>query len=454
MPFFSIQTFSAALTTHLPSGFAGKFCVGFSGGVDSSALVHALVELQAANPEWAIRAIHIDHQLQSVSGDWAVQCQERLAKLGVPLTVERVDIARDDSEGLESAARRARYEVFRRALQDNEVLLTAHHADDQAETLLLALMRGSGVQGLAAMPAIKKFAGGWHLRPLLNFTRSDIEIWAREQGIDAIDDPSNALLRHDRNYLRHEVLPPLRKRWPTMASSVVRSAGHLGEALGLLEEMAVADAQVCTVGHAISIEALRGLSVARRRNVLRYWLRSRGLPLPSTRKLVGLEHDIFTSDPDRLPSTTWRGVDLRWHRGLLYSVPSNHYVTPKFEHQWKWSEGVELPAELGRLSMLPTTGAGISAARLPETVTVRFRKGGEKIRLTGRQHRHTLRNLLQESDVLPWWRDSLPLTFVGKHLVAIADLFFADDFAAAPGEVALQVKWEGAPEWKAVSQKT
>jgi tRNA(Ile)-lysidine synthase len=303
------------------------------------------------------------------------------------------------------------------------------------------------------MPAIKSFARGWHLRPLLNFTRDDIETWAHEQGIEAIDDPSNALLRHDRNYLRHEVLPPLRTRWPTMAGSVVRSAGHLGEALGLLEEMAVADLQDCALGRAIRIEALRDLSVARRRNVLRHWIRMRGLPLPSTRKLIGLEQDLFSSDPDRMPSTTWRGANLRWHRGLLYSVPTNHYVPLKFECQWKWSEQFELPAELGRMSILPTTGMGISAARLPETVTIRFRKGGEKIRLAGRQHRHTLRNLLQESDVLPWWRNSLPLVFAGKQLVAIGDLFFADDFAAAPGEVALHVKWEGAPEWKAETQR-
>ncbi len=456
MSSFTIQSFESALAAHLPRAFAGKLCVAFSGGVDSSALLHALADVRIANPDWRIRAIHIDHQLQSTSGEWAAQCQLDADKLAIDITIERVFIARGDPQGLEAAARNARYAVFRRLLQDGEVLVTAHHANDQAETLLLALMRGSGVQGLAAMPAIKVFARGWHLRPLLGFTRNEIETWARTQGIDAINDPSNALLRHDRNYLRHEVLPPLQKRWPTMARSIVRSTSHLGEALGLLEEVAVADLQVSAVGRALSIARLRSLSVARRRNVLRYWLRARGLPLPSTRKLTGLEQDFFNSDPDRMPFTTWQGAELRWHRGLLYAdAPRNALISAVhmevlWEVLWSWQNALELPPALGRLSLVPTLGRGLAAARLPEQVMVRFRKGGEKIRLPGRQHRHALRNLLQESDVLPWWRDSLPLLFVGKQLIAVGELYFADDFAAAPGEVALQVRWEGAPEWRAV----
>jgi tRNA(Ile)-lysidine synthase len=450
MSSFSIQALNSTLTALLPKGYAGKLCVGFSGGVDSSALLHALAELGSTNTDWSIRAVHIDHQLQSVSSDWAAQCQRVAANLGIALSIERVTIARDDPQGLEAAARRARYAVFHRVLQDKEMLLTAHHADDQAETLLLALMRGSGVQGLAAMPAIKLFGSGWHLRPLLHFTRNDIEVWAQTRGIEAINDPSNSLVRHDRNYLRHEVVPRLQERWPTMAHSVVRSASHLGEALGLLEEVAVVDLRFCAVDRAISIAALRSLSDARRRNVLRYWLRARGLPLPSTRKLLGLEQDLFNSDPARIPMTTWRGAELRWHRGMLYADIPRATLLPKFEQSWQWRDGFDLPAALGRVSFVPLLGQGLSAAKLPESVQIRFRKGGEKIRLSGRQHRHTLRNLLQESDVLPWWRDSLPLIFAGKQLIAVGDLYIADDFAAAPGEVALRVHWDGAPEWKAV----
>jgi tRNA(Ile)-lysidine synthase len=455
MSFFSIQSLGSALAAHLPRAFGGKFCVAFSGGVDSSVLLHALTELRAVNPEWRIRAIHIDHQLQSTSGDWAARCQRVAANLGIELLIERVVVARNDDQGLEAAARNARYAVFRRELQHGEVLLTAHHADDQVETLLLALMRGSGVQGLAAMPPAKPFSRGWHLRPLLNVTRHDLDAWASNKGIDAIMDPSNALLRHDRNYLRHEVLPALRKRWPAVADSIVRSTGHLGEALGLLEELAVSDLKVCAVKRCLNVEALRTLSIARRRNLLRYWLRSRGLPLPSTRKLVGLEHDLFNTDLDRMPCVTWQGAELRWHRGLLYADSSRRAVLSddvrrQYRQDWHWHESLALPAELGKLSLAPTLGPGLAAARLPAQVSVRYRKGGEQIRLPGRQHRHSLRNLLQESAVLPWWRDYLPLVFVGKQLIAVGDLCISDDFAAVPGEVALQPVWEGAPEWRAV----
>jgi len=456
MSTFSIQTFESALAAHLPRAFGGKFCIAFSGGVDSSVLLHALAELCKTNPTWRVRAIHIDHQLQSSSAEWAMQCGRVAAQFGIDLTVERVVIAHDDDQGLEAAARKARYAVFRHELRDGEVLLTAHHADDQAETLLLALMRGSGVQGLAAMPVSRIFARGWHLRPLLNVTRRELEAWASEHRIEAINDPSNALLRHDRNYLRHEVLPSLRKRWPAVADSMSRSTSHLGEALGLLEEIATGDLKIAAVRNCLSVEALRCLSASRRRNLLRYWLRLRGLPLPTTRKLAGLEHDLFNTDLDRMPCVKWQGAELRWHRGLLYAnTPRLDSMNPGvgvpgYQQEWNWRESFELPANLGHLSLVPTSGPGLAVARLPDHITVRFRRGGEKIRLTGRQHRHALRNLLQESDVLPWWRDSLPLVFAGKRLIAIADLHFSDEFAASPGEVALQVSWEGAPQWKAV----
>jgi tRNA(Ile)-lysidine synthase len=310
------------------------------------------------------------------------------------------------------------------------------------------------------MPAIKVFARGWHLRPLLAVTRRAIEGWAREQRIEAINDPSNALLRHDRNYLRHEVLPSVLKRWPMAADSITRSTSHLGEALGLLEELAATDLHLCAVKHCLSIEALRTLSLSRRRNLLRYWLRLRGLPMPSTRKLAGMEHDLFNTDLDRMPCVVWQGAELRWHRGLLYANrPHNAVVVgastereAPFQREWLWRESLALPANLGQLSLAPTLDSGLAVARMPEKLTVRFRTGGEKIRLPGRQHRHALRNLLQESDVLPWWRDSLPLLFMGKKLIAVGDLYFSDELAAAPGEVAMQVVWDGAPEWKAVSR--
>lgn len=452
---FSIPSFDFALQSHLPGAFAGKFCVAFSGGLDSAVLLQAIVELRAAHPDWRVRAVHIDHQLQPQSGDWAAQCRRVAEKLNVELTIERVAIDRGDARGLEAAARAARYEALRRVLEHGEVLLTAHHADDQVETVLLALMRGSGVQGLAGMPAVKPFAHGWHVRPLLSFTRSQLEAWASERRIDSISDPSNALLRHDRNYLRHEVLPQLRNRWPSASDSIGRSAAHLGEALGLLEESAVAQLRESALGRCLKIDSLRALTPARRRNALRFWLRLRGLPLPSTRKLAGLEQDLFNTDLDRMPCVTWQGAELRWHRGLLYADTAQSVTSPpdSYRQEWDWRNAFALPAQLGRLTVTPTLGPGLAVARLPERLTIRFRGGGEKIRLPGRRHRHSLRNLFQENDVLPWHRDRIPLIFAGKELIAVGNIAWSDDFAAAPGDAALQVLWEGAPEWRAVCER-
>lgn len=425
--------------------------MAFSGGLDSTVLLHAVVELRD-RPDWKVRAIHIDHQLHPASSDWARHCRCVADKLGIELTVAQVTIARDDAQGIEAAARAARYAVFRRELHDGEVLLTAHHGDDQAETVLLALMRGSGVQGLAAMPAIKEFGRGWHLRPLLEYSRDDLAVWVTEKGLEVLDDPSNALTRHDRNLLRHEVLPQLRKRWPTLSRSIGRSASHLGEALGLLEDLAVQDLRTCRTGPCLSIDALRVIPIERCKNLLRYWLRMRGLPLPSTRKLAGLMRDLFNTDLDRIPCVLWQGAELHWHRGLLYADRQwePYAETHSFEQEWNWHDAMALPASLGRLSMRPTMDSGLSAARLPAKLTIRFRRGGEKIQLPGRKHRSALRNLLQESDVLPWWRDRLPLVFNERRLLAIGDLFLSDEFVAQPGEAALRPFWEGAPEWKAV----
>ena len=445
MQTFDPQSLLAVLNPQLPADFSGQFCVAFSGGLDSSVLLHALTELRAGHPEWSVRALYVDHQLQVASATWGERCQAVAQKLNVEFAILKVDVDRDSDEGLESAARTARYSALRQALRPNEILLTAHHADDQAETVLMALLRGSGVQGLAAMPVRKAWAPGWHMRPLLAFTRNELAKWAREQGINGIDDPTNQVLRHDRNFLRHEVLPLLAGRWPAAASSIARGADHAGESLALLEEIAQADLGACGVGPALRIEALLALSGPRRRNLVRFWLRSQGLRMPSTRKLAGLEVDLRVAAQHRIPTVRWLDVELFWHRGLLYARSEQPAVPA--EMSWQWREPLRLPA-LGVLSLGPAL-VGLATEKLPETLTVRFRAGGERIRLPGREHRHHLKNLLQESDVLPWWRDRLPLLFVGKKLAAVGDLFVSDEFIARDGQRASSVVWSGAPAWRA-----
>jgi len=453
MPTFSPESLLTVLNASLPSAFDGKLCVAFSGGVDSTVLLHALSTLRSSQPAWKLRAVHVDHQLQPVSGQWAQRCERLAGELNIPFQVQRVAVDRNHTQGLEAAAREVRYGAFRAQLDAGEVLLTAHHADDQLETVLLALMRGSGVQGLAAMPVCAPFAVGWHVRPLLEYTREQLAGWAAGRGIDAVEDPSNRNLRHDRNYLRHAVLPVLRERWPSVAGSAVRAARHLGDALQLLDEQASRDLEICAAGACLNVASLRALSPVRRANAVRFWLRSRGLHAPSTRQLHGLERDIFTASEDRNPCTRWPGAEVHRYRGRLYAFEPSAAAANE-PVNWAWREPLSLAG--GLLRIVGTAGDGgdcgprLSLARLPEQLTVRYRAGGEHIQVAGRAHRKLLKKLLQESGVLPWWRDRLPLLFAGKQLVAVADLFLAAEFAAAPGEPGACIVWDGRPEIFAV----
>jgi tRNA(Ile)-lysidine synthase len=450
MSSFSPTTLLAALNACLPQAFGGKLCVAFSGGVDSIVLLHALAMLRESQPTWRIRAIHIDHRLQAASSQWAERCRHIAESLRIPIEIAAVTVARDHAQGLESAARDARYGVFRVRLEHGEVLLTAHHADDQAETFLLALMRGAGVQGLASMPACAPFACGWHVRPLLAFTRAGLAEWAEVQGIEAaVEDPSNRDLRHDRNYLRHAVLPVLRERWPAMSKNIVRATRHLGDAMELLDEQASRDLATCGAGACLSVAALRVLTAPRRANVLRYWFRLRGLDAPSTRQLQGLERDMFIAAADRNPVTRWPGAEVHRYRGQLYAFAPLADV-PDASREWLRSSPLKLPNGQLRIESVGEYEVDqapcLAAERLPEHLIVRYRAGGEHLRIAGRAHRKLLKKILQESGVLPWQRERLPLLFVGKQLVAVADIFIAEEFAAAPGEAGVRIVWDGRPE--------
>lgn len=448
MPEFSLETFTRALRVCAPGHSA--WCIGLSGGLDSMVLLQAMAALRVRQPQWSLRALHVDHQLQPRSAEWAEACVAAARTLDVPCEVLRVRVEDLHGEGPEAAARRARYAAFTAVLQNGEVLLTAHHADDQLETLLLALLRGSGVPGLAGMPACTPFAVGLHARPLLAFTRDDLQAWATAEGIGYVDDPSNRDTRFDRNFLRHEVIPLLKSRWPAAAHSISRSAQHLAEADGLLDEMAEADLRLCSMGDCLVVGRVRGLAPARRRLLWRHWIRRRGLPLPSTRTLQALDHDMFNAAVDRNPCVRWEGAEVRRHGELLYAL-SGAGVSYVQDINWPWREPLLLPASLGVLgldSTLPSAPRpALAAARLPEALTVRFRSGGERIRLPNAGHRSELKKLMQEAGILPWWRSRLPLIYAGEALIAVADMWISDEFAArGEDERPLWICWRGRPQ--------
>lgn len=446
---FTLPRFAAhlqALLASLPSAAANApLCVALSGGLDSTVLLVALARLRAegALPS-SIRAVHVDHGLHADSPRWAAACRELAAAQGVAYEDVRVDVPHAAGLSPEAAARAARYGALAARLGPGEVLLTAHHADDQLETILLQWLRGGGLRAVAGMAATGPFgAAAWHVRPLLEFTRAELARWAVEEGLRWLEDPSNADRRFDRNYLRLEVLPALRTRWPGAAATASRVAEYARDALMLEAACVEGDLPAALAGQALRLETVLRLPEPRQRAVLRAWLAGLGLPPASARTLAALRHDMTVAAADRVPETRWPGAVVRRYRGHLFAS-AQAQPFEACEGEWPLSAGEPHSwSAASRLVGAATTGDGLSRARLPAQLTVRRRVGGESFVPAGGAHRRDLRKWLQERDVLPWRRGELPLLFAGDRLVAVADLGVAADFAARSDEPSWRIEWSG-----------
>jgi len=421
-----------------PSGY----CVALSGGLDSTVLLAALCQAGAGHA-LALRAIHVDHRLHPDSSQWSDRCCAVAQRLGVPCEVVRVDARPSPGESPEAAARAARYAVLADRLRPGEALLTAHHGDDQLETVLLQWLRGGGLRAVAGMRPVTAFASGWLARPLLGFTRAELQGWAIEQGLDWLEDPSNADPRFDRNYLRLELLPMLRARWPAAARTVGRVAAQAAAALDIESEVAAADLATVTEGETLVLDRLGRLPAARQRLALRAWLRSRGFDPPSVATLESLRRDMLAAGADRIPETRWPGVVVRRYRGRLHVTSSNGCA------EWRpgrWAVGADFDlGDAGRLELVAATGVGLSRVRLAADLEVVPRPEGAVFRPAGRAHQRELRKWLQESGVLPWRRAALPCVRVGTEIVSIGDLAYGGGLAAAPGEPSWRVVWHDRP---------
>jgi tRNA(Ile)-lysidine synthase len=419
--------------------------IAYSGGLDSHVLLHALVALRATHP-LRLAAVHVDHGLSPQSGVWSQHCAAVCQALEVAFVLESVQVPGGSGEGTEAAARRARYAALARHVGPGEVLLTAHHQDDQAETLLLQLLRGAGVQGLAGMREALGFAAGRHLRPLLGFRRAALRQYAESAGLQWIEDPSNTDVGYRRNLLRHDVLPLLTQQWPQAVALLARAAQHAGEGALLLDELAAADLERCRwqdSATVLSVSALRALSPARQRNALRYWLRARGFLAPSTQHLEDVVGQLADTPRTGHGRFAWPGTEIRRYRDQLHVMAPLTPLVPGPGVDWDLTQPLALVEPGGCLRATPVQGRGISRARLAGTsVQVRTRRGGEVCRLPGRAHHHKLKKLLQDRGVVPWWRERLPLIYSGDQLVAVADLWVCAPYAAAAEEAGWQIHWQ------------
>ena len=433
-PRFSARALARVLRDHLSGSVAVK--IAYSGGADSHVLLHALCELRDSSP-WVVSAIHVNHGLHPQAAAWTDHCLAVCQRYGLACVVEHLKVRAIGTEGLEAAARRLRYATLAHHIGPGEVLLTAHHLNDQAETVLLQLLRGAGVRGLAGMRPVVDFSNGKLVRPLLEFTRTELLTYAQQHGLRWVEDTSNRDLGRSRNFIRHQVLPLLEQRWPQAKRVIARAARHTAEASALLDLVASTDLLSLPgeEGAMVSIADLRRLESPRRRNAIRYWIRQHGFAMPPTHLFEQIVRLVEQSSRSRHAAITWPGGEVRRYREGLWIMPPRPNTDAEIDLPWSLAEPLKVPGTDYALCLETAVGSGLSAERLRDkTAHVRLRRGGESLRLPGRRHHHKLKKLLQDAGVPPWERQRLPLIFIDDELVAVGDRWVCAAFAAQAGE--------------------
>jgi tRNA(Ile)-lysidine synthase len=419
-----------------------RYVIALSGGLDSTVLAHALARTRRQHGR-RLLAVHVDHRLHAESAAWARHCRELADSLAIDFMIEIANVDATGGRGLEAAARDARYSILARHVGHNDWLLSAHHRDDQAETLLLNLLRGSGPAGMAGIGSLNRLGAGWLARPMIDVSRVDLALYAESENLAWVEDPSNEDQRFDRNFLRHTVLPLLESRWPDAAARLARSAALAGEASALLEELACMDLERLGSRPArVEIGGLQSLPGPRQRNLLRFALRQAGLPLPGAARLDTIVEQLVTAREDAQPLVAWPGAEARRYRGVLYLLPDALSAPPGGELPLRGDEPLSLGPGMGTLALAKGAAVGLSPETVATGLTVRYREGGESIRAHGFGTTKKLKKLLQEHGIVPWMRDSIPLVFAGDELVAVADLWLAEE-VAVPGGAA--ILWHGKP---------
>ncbi|MCS2151784.1 tRNA lysidine(34) synthetase TilS [Scandinavium goeteborgense] len=411
------------------------FLVAFSGGLDSTVLLHQLACWREQSPDVRLRAIHIHHGLSANADAWVAHCQQVCSGLEVPLDVVRVTLA-DEGLGVEAHAREARYDAFRTALQPGEVLVTAQHLDDQCETLLLALKRGSGPAGLSGMSVKSAFAGTTLLRPLLNLRREALEQWAAEHRLRWIEDESNGDDAYDRNFLRLRVVPLLTERWPHFADTAARSAALCGAQEQLLDEL-LAEELATLIGTQgqLAIEPLLKVSDARRGALLRRWLAGHQAMMPSRAMLERLWQEVALARDDANPLVRLGDFEVRRYQQQLWWVPTYERQNAP---QLDWADMTQPLLLPNGDTLRCSEGKDIRAPHADERVSVRYTASGT-LHIVGRSGGRKLKKIWQEMGVAPWLRETTPLLYFNETLIAAVGYFVTLDGQCREEEVGLAI---------------
>ena len=434
----SPDTLLTALTPYLA---AKRFYIAYSGGMDSHVLLHLSAAIKPIKRQ--LRAVYVHHGLQMEADHWAEHCAETADQLAVEFIMLRVCAVAKSGESPEAAAREARYQALRTLIEEQDVLLLAHHQEDQLETVLLQLFRGAGIMGLSGMPAVSPFAQGVMLRPLLDVSRQMIESYADQQGLNWIEDSSNQDCKFRRNFLRHQVIPLLKQHWPAVAKTVSRSAGHCAETQTYINTIAsdLFKRVFNPTDRTLSISQLLIHNRYQQQLIVRKWFQVYGERMPAERFIETIFSDVIRAGQGRDPVLQGQGVCVRRYRDKLFIIKAK----PVLENQCIAWSSQQMTLQLKNNGQLQIIKASLGIAMEhwhAADITVSYRKGGENLPLPGRKGHHTLKKLLQESAVPPWQRASIPLIFIDGQLAAVADKWISSDFYCRKNQGCYVLKWQ------------
>tara|TARA_B100001287_G_scaffold264506_1_gene256434 strand:- start:976 stop:2304 length:1329 start_codon:yes stop_codon:yes gene_type:complete len=403
-----------------------RYIIAFSGGLDSSVLLHNIVYLREKKP---IIAVHVNHQISEYSEEWENFCRDVAKSYGIDIFVERVTIDRNSPDGIECEMRNKRYKAIKKNIQKGDYLMTGHHRDDQAETLLLRMIRGSSEEGLSGIKPMQVFHGGLLVRPLLDFSRKDLQLYAKQQELKWIKDPSNNDNSIDRNFLRNDILPRLENRWMSIDKRFSKVTRLALESSERSDNLAKIDLDSLGDTNRIDADGFSVLSQNRRRNLLRYILKRRGIERPSFKQMMdGIKILTNLTENKKNNHLEWPSIDIFYYDEKLFFIEKSENIEIKRKTRIFPDKILELGDNMGRLT-LKTGNKGNIAPEIAELgLDVSFRKGGEKIKPIGRKYTHKLKNLFQEKKIYPWMRGKIPILEYKNELVCVGNLWVAEKF--------------------------
>ncbi|HHR6406747.1 TPA: tRNA lysidine(34) synthetase TilS [Providencia alcalifaciens] len=426
-----------------------KILVGFSGGIDSTVLLHALYQIKISElPSLEIRAIHVHHGLNIQADKWEAHCASLCQKWDIPFICRHVTVE-GSNKGIEAAARAERYQAYREELLEDEIIVTAQHLDDQAETVMLALKRGSGPTGLSAMPESLAFQAKCGntvlLRPLLTISRHALEHYRVEQQLPWVEDDSNQDDRYDRNFLRLHIMPRLSERWPHLANAVSRSASLCAEQEALLDEL-LQDSldEIIDYRGGLYIDGLVHCSVAKRNALIRRWIGLHQLAMPPFNQLERIWQEVALARQDAEPICRLGNVEIRRYQGALRVVKRINSLMGK-QYQWNYPEDYLLPESLGMLVVMEGEGQ-IRPPQENEVVTIRFGLQGS-LSIVGRNHSRSSKKIWQELGVAPWMRERTPLIYYNDTLICAVGCFITPDGFVGENNVGIAIDWQNSEHW-------